>query len=550
MKWFSVVALGVALTTANLQAASADQTYITLYNMILEADDLRQSGNSGAARNRYLEAQKGLQELQKTSPDWNKAIVEYRLKYLGERLGDMPAPAQTTPARQTPARPQQGQPGRASDPRDAQIQQLNQHIAQLQGEVATLNEKLKEALAVQPAGSDPRELAKAEERIKTLQKERDLLEVGLKQERANKGADPAQTAAARKQIEELKGELAKAADERKALLQQLENATEKGGSTEKLQREIASLRSALAERETELGTARTELKKAQSAKEEKATAKRMAKLEEERADLEKEVTRLKQDLKKKGSKGGDNNEVATLRARIQALEAQKEPYSAEELALMKAPAVALAATNNVAAAAPAKRSGPVVPAGAVALVREAQQAFSARRFQEAEEKYAQVLKLDEDNVYTLANLAAVQLEGGKLDEADKNLKRAVQVAPEDAYSHMLFGILRFRQNKYDDALDHLSRAAQLEPNNAETQNYLGITLSQKGQRAAAEAALRKSISLSPNNPSAHHNLAVIYATQNPAFPQLAKHHYQKSLSGGHPKNADLEKAIEEASAKK
>ncbi|HVK59841.1 MAG TPA: tetratricopeptide repeat protein, partial [Candidatus Kapabacteria bacterium] len=89
----------------------------------------------------------------------------------------------------------------------------------------------------------------------------------------------------------------------------------------------------------------------------------------------------------------------------------------------------------------------------------------------------------------------------------------------------------------------LSRSAHLDPKNAETQNYLGITLSQQGQREAAETALRKAILLNPNYAGAHHNLAVIYATQRPPFPELARFHYNKALALGQPPNPDLEKQI-------
>jgi Flp pilus assembly protein TadD len=90
----------------------------------------------------------------------------------------------------------------------------------------------------------------------------------------------------------------------------------------------------------------------------------------------------------------------------------------------------------------------------------------------------------------------------------------------------------------------LSRAAKIDPQNAETQNYLGITLSQKGLREAAEGALRKAIQLSPGYPSAHYNLAVVYATQQPPFRELARLHYQKAVAAGHPKNPELEKLFE------
>ena len=154
-----------------------------------------------------------------------------------------------------------------------------------------------------------------------------------------------------------------------------------------------------------------------------------------------------------------------------------------------------------------------------------------------------LVKLDESNPVSLANLAAIQLELQKLDDAESNLKRALASNPDDAYALSLMGMLQFQQGKYDEALFSLSRSAQLDPKNAETQNYLGITLSQKGQREPAEAALRKAILLNPRYAGAHHNLAVVYATQRPPFAELARFHYNKALALGQPANPDLEKQI-------
>ena len=46
-------------------------------------------------------------------------------------------------------------------------------VQRLQGDNRLLSAKLKEALSVQPAAVDPRELARAEDRIRALQKEND-----------------------------------------------------------------------------------------------------------------------------------------------------------------------------------------------------------------------------------------------------------------------------------------------------------------------------------------------------------------------------------------
>jgi Flp pilus assembly protein TadD len=232
------------------------------------------------------------------------------------------------------------------------------------------------------------------------------------------------------------------------------------------------------------------------------------------------------------------DELATLKARIEVLEAKKVPYSREELALFSRPATAPAPAPETTAGASQD-----LPSAARPLIAEAQRDFAARRFQEAERKFEQVLKQNDSHVNTLVNLAAAQIEQAQYRDAEKNLEKALSLSPEDAFALSQFGYLRMRQGKTDDAVDLLGRAAQLDPKNADVQNYLGVALSEKGQRAAAEAALRKAVQLSPGNPDAHHNLAVIYATQNPPLLELARWHYQKARAAGHAVNAELEKKL-------
>ena len=216
------------------------------------------------------------------------------------------------------------------------------------------------------------------------------------------------------------------------------------------------------------------------------------------------------------------------------------PYTAEELALFKQPAPHLAEANPKAANSLSKAP----PPGTVALVAEAQRYFADKRLDKAEEKYLEVLHQDNRNVYTLANLAAIQLELGHLPEAEKHITEAVALAPGDAYSLSILGYLKFKEEKYDDALNALSRAAKAEPENAEIQNYLGLTLSQKGMRGPAETALRKAIQINPAYGSAHNNLAVVYLSQQPPSVELARWHYQKALAAGHPRNPELEKMLQ------
>jgi tetratricopeptide (TPR) repeat protein len=268
-------------------------------------------------------------------------------------------------------------------------------------------------------------------------------------------------------------------------------------------------------------------------------------LERERDDLQKKLDTAVKELAGRKSKAAAARvqemtaQLTSLRARLEVLEARQVPYAADELALLKAPAARLAPAAPLATRKPVRE----LPAGTVALVAEAQRSFAARQYDKAEEKYLQVLRQDDRNIITLANLAVIQMELNRLDEAEKHARQAVTLASDDAYSHSVLGQIKLRQQKSDEALDELSHAAQLNPQSAEIQNFLGIALSHKGLRGPAETALRKAIQLEPGYGTAHNNLAVIYLNQNPPMVELARWHYQKALAAGHPQNPELEKAL-------
>ena len=276
-------------------------------------------------------------------------------------------------------------------------------------------------------------------------------------------------------------------------------------------------------------------------------AARIKKLERERDELQQRLGVAQSELASRKNRNATSQiddlrgQLEVLRTRIAVYQAPAVPYSKDELDLFnsKPEQMSVATTPGFE-----KKSAKELPTGALSLVNEAQRDFALGRFVDAETKYLQVLKQDEKNVYTLANLAAIQLELGHLEESDKHIQQALALTPEDPYSLAILGNLKFRQGKLDDALDALAHAAKLDPKNAEVQNHLGLVLSQKGLRKEAETALRKSVELDPNYASAHNNLAVIYITQRPPAPALAKWHYQKARDLGMPANAQLEKMLE------
>src|SRR5689334_836715 len=74
----------------------ADQ-FVRIYELIQQADALTDSGHTDLARQKYLEAQSELVSLRKAHPGWNDSVVDFRLQYVGGKLGS-PAATNSPPA--------------------------------------------------------------------------------------------------------------------------------------------------------------------------------------------------------------------------------------------------------------------------------------------------------------------------------------------------------------------------------------------------------------------------------------------------------------------
>ena len=284
MKRFSViVALLLALWGARAQGP--DDLYISIYSLIQEAGKLNSSGQPGEALPKYLEAQTALQQFKKGYPEWNPNVISFRLKDVATKITELSArvPAITAP-------PSGGATNRVSPPAakpapsdwEAQLAGLTDQVRQLQADKTVLEAKLKESLSVQPAAVDPRELVRAQEKIRGLQKENDLFRVSLAQEKPKVSPAPEKSAAAKsrqdlavanRKLAEQTKTVNVLAREKKALSAEAEAATSLRAENQILKKQLADLKAAppptakAEEASRQLARARTQIAALQSDKE-------------------------------------------------------------------------------------------------------------------------------------------------------------------------------------------------------------------------------------------------------------------------------------------
>ncbi|HEU6448539.1 MAG TPA: tetratricopeptide repeat protein [Verrucomicrobiae bacterium] len=587
---FAVLFFAVALRV--FAQDSADSEYIFIYSDIEQADQQQSAGNLHDALEDYLRAQTELQKFQRVYPQWNPKIVNFRLNYIADKIAgltpqvsaQMPA---TNSAPQAAAKTTNDNSSQMAN-WQAQLNSLQEQLSQSQSDNTTLAAKLKEALAAQPAATDPRELAKAQEQIRELMKENDLLKasVGTGGEPESVGPTNAfadlknELAAANKKLTEALARSDALTKENQALQSRIQAMLASPAAAEALREEnellkkqVAELRAATNSSSAAIASLRLQLSDARgqiamlksnaeiisleklalqdrvkqlqsaapSSADQKANEERIKSLTNERDDL---LAKLDAANKKiYGGKKEDaiakveqlTDEVNRLRARLDIADAQPVPYTPEEAALFK-PAPKLAANPEAE-----KKALSEMPENSAALVAEAQRHFSSGNFSAAEDDYQKILEHDQNNGLALANLAMIELQQNKLADAQKHITAALAQSPNDAYNLLVLGQVKFNEQKFDDALDALGRAAKIDPQNPEIENVIGATLAQKGLRNQAETAFRKAIELDPHYGSAHKNLAVVYLSQTPPMIALAKWHYQKALDAGVPRSPELEK---------
>ncbi len=184
LRFLAVLSLGALL----VRGEGADDAYIRIYNLLQQADANSGAGRLNEAREGYNEARRGLLALQQNFPRWNDRVVNFRLRYVTEKLAslkDLPNTAATASAPTNAPAPTTAELAPNGEVL-AQFEQLNGQIRRLADEKQRLEAKLREALTAQPAPVDPREFQAAIEKITSLQSTNKVLVQQLETQEAER----------------------------------------------------------------------------------------------------------------------------------------------------------------------------------------------------------------------------------------------------------------------------------------------------------------------------------------------------------------------------
>lgn len=298
-----ILALGLALGQGRSYAAGADDLFIAIYNLIQQADAKAESGAASEASEAYAKAQEDLRSLQRQYPTWNERVVNYRLRYVGERLNTLKSAAQSGLAKSDPAK----SPGTSTNTPPTlsptgevitQFNALNDQIQRLAAEKNLLEAKLREALTAQPAPVDPRQLQQAVERITSLQQTNKVL----------------------------LGKLEEQERERKNLVEKVV-AEEAQKALNEANRQLLEQRLAASKAEKAKSEIEAQLKQLQEGS--------LKKLEGENSALKQQVTELKADTEKGRQVAELAGKLGKLQNQLEDLKKQNDSLAAEKAALEK-----------------------------------------------------------------------------------------------------------------------------------------------------------------------------------------------------------------------
>jgi tetratricopeptide (TPR) repeat protein len=197
----------------------------------------------------------------------------------------------------------------------------------------------------------------------------------------------------------------------------------------------------------------------------------------------------------------ENNEVARIRVRVQAV--YKNDFRQDIILEAKTKAAAPAKAATVSAADVYERTS-----ANKSLFGKAQKAADEKKYDEALDLFTKLVAADEKDFQAWTELGTVQLMKNNVEEAEKDYRRAIQERPSFMLALLNLGRVLSLQKKYEAAIEPLTEAVKASPTSAEANFMLGEAYLQIKKGSKAVPYLTDAAKL--GKAEAHLRLATLY----------------------------------------
>ena len=161
------------------------------------------------------------------------------------------------------------------------------------------------------------------------------------------------------------------------------------------------------------------------------------------------------------------------------------------------------------------------------IIKKAIAAHKKGNFEDAEQLYNEILKIQSNHPDTNHNLGVLKIAQNKISEGLSLIKMAIDTNPKSDQFWISYINTLIKENKLEEAEKSCISAIKLKPDFIEAHNNLGIILAELNRPKEAEKIFKKVIELKPDNAEVYNYLGNI----NKIFGKLeeAKFNYNKSI---------------------
>ncbi|VVM05363.1 hypothetical protein MAMT_00615 [Methylacidimicrobium tartarophylax] len=498
------VLLALALGPIGARAASTSpqDRFLEAYVSLRDADRLAARKDYAGASRGYQQALSQLSEIRRRYPDWEPAVIRYRLRYTTERL-DAVGKKVTLAQQGSPPLPTEGGSGGAPE--------------------------------------DLRELVKLKARIADLQAaltrsqvQRDQLFADLSRLQKTgpaRGTNPGGSRLAdQRDLEQLTTRLE----------QSVGQSLEALGALQKENSSLQSILARLRQQVAEIPAPVKPLSPRSQPDDQAALRQENLLLRAALADLSDQARRLSAEKReiltefRRGFRQSVESEV---------IESSFRPEAAADGRGNKSPLPPRASLASLSDPTAERASSSLQVAELSQMLNEAAKLYGKGRLSEAADLYEQILEKEVRNVTAWCNLGVVRFAQKQYVQAQEALRKAIELYPRDPYPYAVLGMAYYRAGSYALAATVLERAAAIDENNPRIRRELGLAYAAEGKEVAAKRELLKALALDPSDGQSHFNLALLYASELPPDKKRARLHYRSALALGVAKDASLETAL-------